>query len=110
VLTVLLTPTERDAVAPKIAIGNYKIVRLRIKVPEGYYESYRAILKADDRTFQREFTGLSAIPGHAGVPQLQVEIPSSLLPPGEYTLEVSGVTSAGGAEPAEGYGFSVTAK
>ena len=110
VLTVLLTPTERGSAAPKIAIGDNKTVRLRMNVPQGSYTSYRAVLKAVDGPFQRDFSGLTASQEYAGGPQLQVELPASQLRPGEYTLELSGVTSTGAIEPAVGYGFSVMAR
>jgi hypothetical protein len=107
VLTVVLTPTERGSGAPQIAIANYEIVRLRMNVPQGSYTSYRAVLKAIDGPFERAFAGLTPSPGPAGRPQLQVETPANQLRPGEYTLELLGVTSAGSAEPAAGYGFLV---
>jgi hypothetical protein len=109
VLTVLLVPTERNAGAPKIMIGDYRTVRLRMNVPEGNFATYRALLKAADGPFHREFGGLLPDGGPSGERQLELEFPASLLPAGDYTLEVFGVTSAG-AEPVAGYGFSVARK
>ncbi len=57
---MLLTPTEREAASPKISIGNYKTVRLRINAPEGSYAAYCAVLKSADGRFQRGFTSLPA--------------------------------------------------
>ncbi len=110
VLTVLLTPTERGAAAPTIVIGNYKTVQLQIEVPEGSYTAYRAVLKAVDGPFQQEFRDLLPHPSPAGARQLELKFPAALLSAGDYTLEVLGVTQAGAAEPAAGYGFSIVRK
>jgi hypothetical protein len=110
VLTVLLTPTERGAAAPKIAVGNYQTVRLRVNVLGGSYATYRAVLRSADGGFQREFTGMLARSDAAGARLLEMEIPGALLSVGDYSLEVFGVMQAGGAEPAAGYGFSVIPK
>jgi hypothetical protein len=110
VLTVLLTPTERNAAAPRVVIGEQKTVRLWLNAPEGSYTTYRALLKAVDGPVQREFHDLLPHPGPAGARHLELEFPAALLSAGDYTLEVFGVTSAGAAEPAAGYGFSIVRK
>jgi len=111
-LTVVLLPTERSQSGGvhQVVLGDQQTVRLEMDPGAGSYSSYRATLVSLDTTMQRDFDGLKSGPGEGGLNRLAVELPSHMLPSGDYTLTVSGVTTAGAVEPVAGYSFSIMRK
>lgn len=84
------------------------VVRLRLELPAGSYESYRATLRAVGGDELFTLPGLR--PPLAGREQsLELNLPANVLPPGDYLLNVSGMKPDGKPEDVADYSFRIAA-
>lgn len=79
-------------------------VRVRLDLAAGGHRSYRAALRTADGREVWSARGLRA----AGTKVVQVNIPARLLPPDDYEILLSGVTSSGETEELNSYYFRVS--
>jgi hypothetical protein len=107
--TLVLIPSVRGLGEGKnvLRIRNQRTARLLINLEEDSLEPYRAVLASTDVRFSRAFDNLRPNRTRGGTRQLALNFPSSLLGTGGYTVTIYRLSSAGTAEPAGGYSFSV---
>jgi hypothetical protein len=86
--------------------ADIEIVQLQLALPATPYQSYQATLRVADGAELFTVGDLSARQTEAGR-LLNLRLPARLLTPGDYTLSVSGLTTAGLAEGVADYYFRV---
>jgi hypothetical protein len=89
--------TRRLAISPTA-----ETIRLDLEVPAGAFSRYRVrLLTLDSEELWSQ--GLTAAPS-----PLRVSVPASLFRPGDYMVELQGVTSDGNSEVIAEYYFTAT--
>ena len=103
-----LTRDVRGGNELNVAPGAAKI-RLKLGLEANDYTNYRAVIKnpqGSEIFHQSELKPRASRLGKL----VAVQLPARRLPPGDYTLSLSGVTSSGAAEPVGDYAFRITTK
>jgi hypothetical protein len=107
--TLTLVPKVRGTDKPGnvLALRQQPNVRLNMGFEKGHYASYRVVLASPDTGFKKEFDNLQPYRRRDGGFRLVLQVPSSLLPNGDYTVTIYGLSAAGAAD-LDGYSFSIT--
>ncbi len=109
VLAARLSPLKlRDlgGAAPLTITPETQTVQLRLAVPSGQYQSYRAVLKdsAVDEVFTFDGVPMRTL---GGAKMLVLQIPARVFKSDDYTLSLSGLNSAGAFEETGDFSFRV---
>lgn len=106
---VALSPvTLRGAEAPKINPGEHgPVVALLLKLPPDQHSSYQVILRSTNRPEEYTVENLEAVSTSVGRAVL-LKVPSALLVPGHYSLEVRGGTPEGSFESIADYSLQAS--
>jgi hypothetical protein len=89
---------------------NSDTIRLQLALPDNQYQSYEAVLQDADGRPVTTSQGLQRQSAR-GQPTITVDVTANLLPPGDYRLKLSGLTSSNGdSESVGSYSFRVLSK
>lgn len=84
-------------------------VRLTLNLPNADYDSYRIVVRTAEMKDVSSKTGVKPRDNRSG-PVLKVDLSARLLPPGDYIVQLYGLTSSGATEPAADYRFRISRK
>ena len=107
----MLLPATRGAsdVQTLVVPADADSVRLRLELESSDFRSYRATVHDEaDRVVWR--SGPIPATRRGGNASTSVTISASLLRPGSFALELTGVSSVGGGEVVANYAFTVARK
>ena len=106
---VVLSPvTLRGEEAPKINPADRgPVVSLLLKLPPDQHNSYQVILRTTNPSEEYRIENLGTISTNSGRAVL-FKVPSALLTPGQYSLEIRGRTNSGSFESVADYSLQVS--
>ncbi len=84
-------------------------VRLTLHLANADYDSYRIVVRTAEMKNISSKTGVKPKNQKNG-PVLMLDLSAHLLPPGDYVVQLFGVTSSGSTEPAADYSFRILRK
>jgi anti-sigma factor RsiW len=84
-------------------------VRLTLNLADADYDSYRIVVRTAEMKDISSKTGVKPKNQKNG-PVLMLDLPARLLPPGDYVVQLYGLTSSGSTEPSADYSFRILRK
>ena len=101
-LSLIAGATRSVGKGNELTIGpQVRQVRLSLQLSDVDYGSYRVIVKTPEGNVVQQQEGLKA----RGNKTLTVQLPTTRLSPGDYIVDVEGVTSSQNREPVAAYSF-----
>ena len=86
-----------------------RVAKLQLELEKDQYPSYRAVLHTQGGTMVKSWDAAPPRQTPDGK-QLQLQVPTTLLPAGTYYFRLEGITAEGRAETADQFHFHVTRK